>query len=138
MGKIVAIDYGLKRIGLAISDANHRIALPWITVEGGRLELENICKILLPRKGEIEKIIIGLPLHMSGQKSEMSQKVEVFAQKLGEKIGLPVLLVDERLSSRHADTSLRETKVSRKKRTEILDQTAAALLLQSYLDQRNV
>lgn len=133
MGKIAAIDYGLKRIGIAISDASKKIALPFTTVEGGKKAIENILHAL--REKDVELIVVGLPLLMSGKKGEMAHEVEAFAKKLEEASKLPVHLFDERLSSKQADISLKETSSKRKKRTEKLDQVSATLLLQSYLER---
>lgn len=130
MGKIAAIDFGLKRIGIAISDANQKMALPLTTITGG---LSAVVALLNSRKAEIETIIVGLPLLLNGQKSDMAHLVEKFAQDLEKALGLPVLLVDERLSSKQADKQLQQASYTRKQRTEVLDQMSAAILLESYL-----
>jgi putative Holliday junction resolvase len=128
--KIVAIDFGMKRMGLAISNDTKTMALPWTTVTDGFPSLINM---LETRKTEIETIIVGLPLLMNGSKGEMAQIVETFAKKLETEIGIPVVLVDERLSSKQAESALRETGGSRKERTKKTDETAATFLLQSFL-----
>lgn len=134
VGKIVAIDYGIRRIGLALSDESKRIALPWKSIEG----FDSLVRTLLERRGEIEKLIVGLPLLLSGKKGEMAEKAEAFAHKLEEALGISVLLWDERLSSKHAEASLKELNVSRKKRSAKVDCTAACFLLQSYLDSNQL
>lgn len=133
MGRIVAIDYGKKRIGLAVSDKERKIALPVQTVEGGKKALQNI-RASLPLK-EVDLILVGLPLEMSGARGEMSQVVEEFAKMLENALNIPVQLIDERLTSKGADSKLRELSLSRKARTEKLDMVAACMLLQTYLDQ---
>jgi putative Holliday junction resolvase len=133
MGRIAAIDYGLKRIGLALSDINKRIALPLGTVEGGKKSIQNIAKSL-PLK-EVEQIVIGLPLLMNGKKGDMADAVERFGKALEEALGIQVIFVDERLSSKMADANLRELSLNRKKRTEKIDTVAATMLLQTYLDR---
>lgn len=105
------------------------MALPWTTVEP-----KQVVSTILKRKEEIEGILVGLPLLMSGAKSEMSAKVEIFAKELEQQLQLPITLFDERLSSKHAESALRETGQNRKVRTEKADEVAATLLLQSYLD----
>jgi len=130
MKKIVALDFGLKKVGVAISDATQSIALPLMTLEGG---IDKVSQGLDSRKNEIEVIVIGLPLLMNGQKGDMALLVEKFAHELGQKLDLPIVLLDERLSSKHAATSLRETGLNRKKREEREDQVAALHLLQCYL-----
>jgi len=128
--RIVAIDYGTKRVGLAISDAGQSIALPWKTIAG---DFTSVITALKSREGEIQKILIGLPLLMNGTKGDMAKIVEAFAKKIETALSIPVILIDERLSSKHADAALRETGQNRKQRSEKLDTTAAAILLQGYL-----
>ena len=135
MGKIVAIDYGLKRIGIAISDANRKIALPFQTVLGGKEEIENISSALALQKKEIDLLVIGLPLLMSGKKGEMAERVEIFAEKLSVFLGIPYVFLDERLTSRQAEGSLKELSLNRKKRSRKVDVVAAIFILQTYLEK---
>jgi putative Holliday junction resolvase len=132
MGRIAAIDYGLKRIGLAISDERKMMALPIDPVRGG---VQQTADALCARKQEIETIVIGLPILMNGQKGEMAIAVEKFARDLEALLQIPIVFVDERLSSKHAEASLREIPLNRKERSEKIDSVSAALLLQSYLDR---
>src|SRR3989344_5341927 len=134
MRRIAAIDYGLKRIGIALSDPTRKIALPLTTVEGGKKAIQNIAKAL-PLK-DVELILIGLPLLMSGQKGEMAGKVEEFARLLEDALHIPILLCNEGRSNKGAESSIKELSLNRKQRTEKLDMVAATLLLQSYLDQK--
>lgn len=133
MGRVAAIDFGTKRIGLAVSDKDRKIALPVDVVEGGKNAIKNI-RASLPLK-EVDLILIGLPIEMSGKKGAMAQTVELFAKNLQDALSIPVLLVDERLSSKGADMLLKEMSLNRKQRTEKLDMVAATLLLQTYLDK---
>jgi putative holliday junction resolvase len=133
--RIAAIDFGLKRIGIAISDDRKKLALPFTTVDGGKKGVANTVAALREKQGEIERILVGLPLLMSGEKSEMAKIVETFAKALEEATGIPVELCDERLSSKMADQGMRELSMNRKERAERIDMAAAALLLQSYLDK---
>jgi putative Holliday junction resolvase len=132
MGRIAAIDYGLKRIGLSLSDQGRKIALPVGLVEGGKKAIANIAGAL-PLK-EVELILIGLPLLMNGKKGDMAVLVEKFGQDLQTAVNIPVLYWDERLSSKHADSMMREISLNRKQRSERIDVMTATLLLQSYLD----
>ncbi len=132
MARIAAIDFGTKRIGLAVSDKDRKIALPVGVVEGGKKSIQNI-KASLPLK-EVDLILIGLPLEMSGQKGPMAQMVEQFAKMVKDALEIPVLLVDERLSSKGAEVQMREISLNRKARSEKIDMVAATLLLQTYLD----
>ncbi len=132
-GRILAIDWGTKRIGLALSDAERILASPYATLEFS----PHIC---LPRIGEIileegvSLIVIGLPINMDGSEGESAKAVREFAASL-ECLQVPVQLVDERLSSYTAEQRLREggKKPSRKK--ALVDRAAAAVILQDYLDQ---
>jgi putative Holliday junction resolvase len=133
--RIAAIDFGLKRIGIALSDDRKKLALPFATVDGGKKGVANTVAALAKKQGEIERILVGLPLLMSGQKSEMAKEVEAFAKALELATGIPVELCDERLSSKMADQGMRELSMNRKERAERIDMAAAALLLQSYLDK---
>lgn len=132
MGRIAALDYGLKRIGLSLSDAGKKIALPVGLVEGGKKAIANIAAAL-PLK-EVEMILIGLPLLMNGTKGEMALAVEKFGQDLHSAFNVPIVFWDERLSSKHADSMMREISLNRKQRSEKIDVMTATLLLQSYLD----
>lgn len=133
MGRVAAIDFGLKRIGIAVSDKNRKIALPVDVVEGGKKAIQNI-KASLPLK-EVDLILIGLPLEMSGKKGPMAAIVEAFAKTLHDALQITVVLIDERLSSKGADVRLKEIPLNRKERSEKIDMVAATLLLQTYLDQ---
>lgn len=129
--RIVAIDFGQKRCGLSISNDTKTMALPWTTVDP-----QTVVPTIQKRKDEIESIIMGLPLMMNGTRAEMAKTVEAFAKKLEAALGLSVVLVDERLSSKHAESALRETGQNRKERSKKTDETAATFLLQGYLDSQ--
>jgi putative Holliday junction resolvase len=133
MGRIAAIDYGLKRIGIAISNEGKTMGLPLVTIRGG---VKAVVAALLARNQEIETIVVGLPLLMNGTKGAMALAALAFAKELELALKIPVVLFDERLSSKHAEASLREIPLNRKQRSESIDPVAAALLLQCYLDQR--
>jgi putative Holliday junction resolvase len=135
MPRIAAIDFGLKRIGIALSDDRKQIAFPFATVEGGK---KGALHVLDSLKGkEVERIIIGLPLLLSGAKGEMATLVEAFVSQLQALTPTPIELVDERFSSLEADRRLKESEMNRKERTQKLDSATAAILLQSYLDKNN-
>lgn len=134
-GRIAAIDFGFKRIGIAISDDRKQIAFPLQVVAGGKQGVKNTVAALQTKRSELEKVLVGLPLLMNGTKGEMAQAAENFAKKLELELKIPIELIDERLSSRHAEQSLKELALNRKERAEQLDMSSAALLLQSYLDK---
>jgi len=136
--RIVAIDYGKVRIGLAITDASKTIAYPFKTVNTAQ-NFEKTSQIILDALkeyiDEIEKIIIGLPLLLKGEFSEMTTEVTEFVKVFKTKTKIPVELIDERLSSIQAERHLKDNlKLSRKKRSKKIDPMAATLLLQHFLN----
>ena len=133
MKRIAAIDFGLKRIGIAISDENGRIAFPLTVVEGGKKAVQNICSALKDKR--LSKIVIGLPRLLSGEEGQMANVVRRFGEELGVAMSLPIEWIDERLSSKMADRSLMEAGLKRKNRSEVLDAAAASLMLQTFLDR---
>lgn len=135
MGRIVSIDYGLARIGMAISDEMKVIAtsLGVVTAEKTvELTIQKILALLEPYS--VDLIIVGLPLHMNGKTGFLADEVKHFISLL-EKIGLcPIVAWDERLSTVQAERALREGNLSRKKRSKVIDAVTAMILLQSYLE----
>jgi putative Holliday junction resolvase len=133
--RILALDYGEARIGLALSDETKKIALPFKTIQAHKnpkITAESIQTAVKDYK--IEKIVMGLPLLLNGKDSPMSQKVRLFAEKLREITGLEVILFDERLTSSYAEKEMKEMDYSRKKRSEKVDTSAATIILQNYLE----
>lgn len=137
--RIAAVDFGLKRIGLAVSDEKRTIAFPLELVHAGKTPQEsarNIKKAL--ERYELAKIIVGLPLLMKGIKGEMAQKAEHFADILQKEFNISIECVDERLTTAQADRALKELDYNRKERSKTIDSTSATLLLQAYLDRKSV
>ena len=134
MPRILGIDYGEKRIGLAVSDPNGRIALPvgCLTCPDKEAVFHRITDIV--REKEVEFLVIGLPLSLMGGRGVQADKVKKWAAELGERLGLPVVLWDERYTSKQAarELSLMGRKIKNNKGK--IDQMAATFLLQSYLD----
>jgi putative pre-16S rRNA nuclease len=132
--RILALDHGTKRIGVAVSDETKTIAQPleYIPAEPFAGFLERVKQLI--REREIELILVGLPRNMDGSYGPAAQKVEVFAAALKTAITVPIKLWDERLTSSQANRILIQGKVRRDKRKEKVDKMAAAILLQSYLD----
>ncbi len=136
MGRIVSIDYGLARIGLAISDDRKIIATSLATLRAEKTiesTIQQLLKIL--EKYQIEAIVIGMPLHMNGKKGFLADEVQHFLSRLQTVVSCPVIPWDERLSTVQADRALREAQLTRKKRSQVVDQVTALILLQSYLDK---
>ncbi|NNM43725.1 MAG: Holliday junction resolvase RuvX [Chlamydiae bacterium] len=136
MGRILGLDYGTKRIGIAISDERGIIASP-LTFINREKSFETCAKQIsdaITGYSPFTKIVIGLPLHMDGNESEMSQEVKKFAKVLELVFFLPVQLWDERLTSSQVEKGLKERNMNRKKRVQVTDALAAAIILQTYLD----
>jgi putative Holliday junction resolvase len=138
--RILGIDYGLARLGISLSDEMKAIAFPYKVLHTKRSTISVIQML----KGEIglmpspiEEIVIGLPLMMSGKIGLLADDVKHFADILREQLSYPVVLWDERLTTVQAERSLRESSMSRKKRSQLVDSVAAVLILQSYLDYKN-
>jgi putative holliday junction resolvase len=134
--RILALDYGTKRIGVAISDELKLIAQPieFIPAEPF-LEFLNRLKDLL-REKEVELIVVGLPRNMDGSYGPASLKVKEFVVVLEEALSIPIKTWDERLTSVQANRLLIQGGVRRQNRKQQVDKMAAAILLQSYLDSR--
>ncbi len=134
--RYLAIDYGMKRTGLAICDAAETIATP-ITVITGQGGL--IAKIIQVVEDEqIEAVIMGLPLNMDGTDSGQTKKVRQFAEQLTEKKNVTLHFQDERLTSFTAEQKLAGLGITRKKKKKHLDAIAAAEILQAYIDKKNL
>ena len=136
-GRILAIDYGRRRIGLALSDALGLTSQPLATLArtNRRNDLRRLREIV--RRHEVRRIVVGHPLHLGGSAGEMAAEAARFAARLEKELRLPVELVDERLSSWEAEQLLAAGKpVPAKQRGgEKLDQVAAAIILRDYLER---
>ncbi len=132
--RILALDHGTKRIGVAISDEMQMIALPleFILAEPFADFLLRLKEII--REKEVDQILVGLPRNMDGSYGPAALKVQEFVAVLKETIAIPIKLWDERLTSAQANRFLIQTEMRRDKRKQKVDETAAAILLQSYLD----
>jgi len=134
--RVLGLDLGEKRIGLALSDSLGMVASPLkvLEYESQRAAVEQIAAIV-KSKG-VGEIVVGLPLEMNGRGGLQAEKAQGFAKALEERVNVPVNCWDERLTTVQAERALLEADVSRKGRKLRADMVAAALLLQSYLDSR--
>ena len=132
--RILALDHGSKRIGVAVSDETKTIAQPleFIPAEPFADFLERLKKLLVEK--EIDLILVGLPRNMDGSYGPAALKVQAFVAVLKMVITVPIKTWDERLTSAQANKILIQANVRRAKRKEKVDKMAAAILLQSYLD----
>jgi len=137
-GRILAIDYGSRRMGLAVSDALGITAQGLDTLErkNKRSDFARIERII--REYQVAEIVLGNPLRMNGEEGTQSRKVAEFADELRRRFALPVHLWDERLTSSEANRLLRESEVSLHKRAQAVDRMAATLILQSFLQARSI
>tara|TARA_Y100000817_G_C16576860_1_gene420122 strand:- start:215 stop:628 length:414 start_codon:yes stop_codon:yes gene_type:complete len=135
MGRILGIDYGDSRIGLAISDTNKIIASPFKTIKnkGFNKTKEKIFDII--QENEIEIIVLGLPISMSGTDTNQTKIVRKF-QDFIQDLDVPIQMQDERLSSLSAKKSLIQQKIKTGHNKHLIDSTAAAIFLQHYLDSK--
>lgn len=137
MPRILGVDYGLKRIGLAVSDADARIASPLRVLRGrgsARADAEAVAAVAAEL--DASEFVVGLPLHMNGREGEQSRVTRAFVAAL-EALGVgPVHLWDERLTSHAADRLLDTHGVSRAKRKAAQDAMAAYVILAGYLETR--
>lgn len=133
--RILAIDYGRKRFGLALSDELSLTAMPLaILARTNRStdtrRLREIC-----RQHAVGRIIVGYPLHLTGEEGNMAREAAVFSRRLRKQLGIETELVDERLTSWEAEQTVTGRKPGRRKR-QVLDDVAAAVLLRDYLDRK--
>ncbi len=133
------MDFGEVRIGLAVSDESGTLASPIETLRrrrGKRPPLKALEEVA--RAHDVEAIVFGLPLELSGEDSDWTREVRDVSRRLGDRLELPVHLVDERMSSVRAEREVRGSGLPKKKREqkERVDAAAAALILQSWLDRR--
>ena len=136
MPRILSLDVGEKRIGVAISDELHITAqgLETIQQKGKEHTLGTIRDLV--EKHDVNKIIVGMPLNMNGTKGQRAKATESFISALKKKFTIPIETIDERLSTAQGERLLIEADVSRKKRKASLDKIAAQLILQTYLDSK--
>jgi putative Holliday junction resolvase len=135
-GRILCIDYGEKRLGMALSDELGVTAQPLgkIEAESREDQIKEIKKVA-EEKG-VSEVVVGFPLTLKGEVSHAASKVTAFATDLNRHLCLPVVTWDERLSTKQSEKVLIESGMRRKKRKQVVDSVAAAVILQSYLDAR--
>ncbi len=132
----MALDVGSRTIGLAVTDPLGITAqgLPTIRRKNKRTDLAALDEII--RRYEVRELVIGLPLRMSGAEGRQSEKIREFAAMVEKHFQLPIHLHDERLTSVEANRVLRESEMSISKRAAVVDQLAAVLILQNFLEAR--
>ena len=138
--RVLGIDYGRRRIGLALSDPTGLLARPWKTVPGGAAlprvaaAIAAEIAILAAEPDGLSAVALGYPRRLSGEAGEQTAAVESLAALLQSRVNVPVVLQDERLSSREAESLLARREKDWRKRKAQLDAASAAVILQDYLD----
>lgn len=132
--RILALDVGKRRIGLAVSDPLRITAQGLHTLERTRVREDIAALAALTQEYDVGLLLVGHPLHMSGDESRQAEYTRDFAQRLNRETGLAVRFWDERMTSVQAERVLRESGISIEKRAKAVDQLAAVILLESYLD----
>jgi len=140
---LLSIDYGMARVGMALSDTSHILASPLPHLMGSqkmeqtvRLVIDTIQALEKERECTIVEVVVGLPLMMSGKQGLMADEVHAFVAALKEAGSCPVVTWDERLTSVQAERSMRDGGVNRKKRAKNVDSLSAVIILQSYMDHK--
>jgi len=133
--RYLGLDVGNRRIGVAVSDELGLTAQPVLTLERKRSSREDMRSLArLARRFSVAGIVVGNPVHLSGDQSPQAAKTQAFAAALGELTGLPIHLWDERLTTHEAHQILYEAGHARQQHRKVVDQVAATLILQSFLE----
>ena len=132
-GRVLGLDLGDARIGVAISDPARRLAVPLGKVRtGAPQDLKTIAELV--REHQVNLVVVGHPLRLSGGAGERARLAERFAEALGSILGIPIVLQDERLSTAEADRALKAAGASGRRRRRTVDRSAATVILQAWLD----
>lgn len=136
MGRILGIDYGKKRIGLAISDIMGIVAQPFNVIESKGIKNDVLSVLQISKENNVSCIVIGLPVRLDTSEGEMTEFTKEFIEELKKQAnGIKIDSIDERLSTLQAERMLtEEANISREKRKNIRDKIAATFILQTYLD----
>lgn len=132
--RLLGVDYGKVRVGLAISDAECRIASPLATYERRGMEPDERYFRDLVEQEDVGKLVVGLPVHLDGTEGQKAVEARAFGAWLAKTTGLPVIYWDERFSTVQAESALWEAGLTHKRRKARRDRVAAQMVLQAYLD----
>jgi len=133
--RLLGLDVGTKRIGLALSDKTHTIASGLATLQRRRFSSDAATLLALSEKHGVGGMVLGLPINLDGSEGPRAQSTRAFAANLARLSTLPILLWDERLSTVAAERALIEADASRRRRAQVIDKVAATLILQGALDR---
>lgn len=133
----MAIDYGFKRIGIAMTDIMQIMASPFETIESTSLKKNALNIVEIAKNNDVSTIVVGLPINMNGTEGEMAETVRSFIEEIKAISDIEIKIIDERLTTAQAERMLvDEADISRDKRKGLKDKVAAALILQTYLDTK--
>ena len=137
MGRAMALDYGLKRIGIPMTDIMQIMASPFDTIDSVSLK-KNAGKIIeIAKNNDVSTIVVGLPINMDGTEGEMAETVRKFIEEIKLISDIEIVTIDERLTTAQAERMLiDEGDISREKRKGLKDKLAASFILQTYLDTK--
>lgn len=135
-GRLLGVDTGTRRVGLAISDADRKIASPLATLE--RRDAERDAQFFrdLVQRENVSGIVVGLPMHTDGREGVKAIEARAYGSWLGTITGLPVEFADERFTTLHAESALWDAGLTHRKRKDRRDRVAAQIMLQAYLDDQ--
>lgn len=136
MSRILGLDFGERRLGFAVSDADEVLATPLCVAhcrnrQEALREVERLC-----RETGATKLVVGLPIQMNGSRGTQAENVLAFVEELASRLPVPIETWDERLTTRTAESVLIEAGASRRRRKEVVDKLAAQIMLQNYLDAK--
>ncbi len=138
VGRVLGLDLGSKRVGVAISDRSGTIASPFMVLQrSGSLRRDHEAIARLVTEEECERVVIGLPLSLDGSLGRAAQSALDEASRLATVVGVPVETYDERLTTVSADRALIEAKMRADARRRVVDKVAAAVMLQAWIDRQN-
>jgi putative Holliday junction resolvase len=132
--RVLALDIGEKRVGVAVGDTDAKIAIPISTIAAQDLIPGSLALRRLVEDHEPEMLVVGLPLSLDGEENQQAQRVRAVAERVGEATGLSIVYQDERLSSAEARRALREAGCTEREMRGKIDMVAASLILRAYLD----
>ena len=140
--RVLGIDYGARRIGLALSDSTATLASPWRLIERPPSDKETLAQLLraieqlASEDDGLAAVVVGWPRRLDGSATSLTAEVESLAKELGQRVQVPVILQDERLTSHEAEARLAVRERDWRRRKQKIDAAAAAVVLQDYLDHR--
>jgi putative Holliday junction resolvase len=132
--RLLGVDFGTVRVGLAVSDPDRKIAFPLATFERRGKEADTVYFRQLVETEEIATLVVGLPVHTTGREGQKAGEARLYGAWLAEVTGLPVVFWDERFTTTQAESALWEAGLTHKKRKQRRDRVAAQMMLQAYLE----